>query len=82
MPSPGVAIMLMDIEEIIALNYNLFSRAEIDNLPKLLAHLREIAELQRGLPKGSMGNPRLRTRNIVRAIASKAAKSSKPRRDN
>lgn len=46
MPSAGVAIMLMEIEEIIALNYNLFSRAEIDNLPKALAHLREIADLQ------------------------------------
>lgn len=46
MPSPGVAIMLIEIEEIISLNYNLFSRAEIDNLPKALAHLREIADRQ------------------------------------
>jgi hypothetical protein len=46
MPSAGVAIMLMEIEEIIALNYNLFSRGEIDNLPKALAPLREVADLQ------------------------------------
>ena len=46
MPSAGVAIMLMEIEEMISLNFNLFSRAQIDNLPKALAHLREIAERQ------------------------------------
>jgi len=46
MPSAGVAIMLMEIEEIISLNFNLFSRAQIDILPEALAYLREIAERQ------------------------------------
>jgi hypothetical protein len=59
MPSPGVAIMLIEIEEIIALNYNIFSRAEIDTLPKSLAHLREIAELQTWSSKRQYGKPEI-----------------------
>src|ERR1700687_2009611 len=57
MPSHGVAIMLIEIEEIIALNFNLFSRAQIDNLPKALAHLREIAERQTWSAKRQAGRP-------------------------
>ena len=59
MPSPGVAIMLMEVEEIIALNYNVFSRGEIDNLPKSLAHLREIAELQTWSARKQHGKPEI-----------------------
>jgi hypothetical protein len=59
MPSSAVAIMLMEIEEIIALNYNLFSRAEIDNLPKSLAYLREISDLQTWSSKRQRGKPEI-----------------------
>jgi len=55
MPSAGVAIMLMEIEEIISLNFNLFSRAQVDNFPKALAHLREIAERQTWSRKQAVG---------------------------
>jgi len=58
MPSPGVAIMLIEIEEMISLNFNLFSRAQIDSLPKALAHLHEIAERQTWSARGAVrGGP-------------------------
>jgi hypothetical protein len=50
LPTAGIAIMLIEIEEILSLNFNLFSRAEIDNLPKTLAHMREIADQNMVLP--------------------------------
>jgi hypothetical protein len=46
LPLTGVAIMLVEIEEIIVLNFNLFSDKELETMPKVLAPLRETAELQ------------------------------------
>ena len=80
MPSAGVAIMLIEIEEMISLNFNILSRAQIDDLPKALAHLREIAERQTWSsmqPRGGgkmVNNPHYRQgfskegEEIVRAI--------------
>ena len=54
MPSAGVAVMLMEIEEMISLNFNIFSRAQIDNLPRALAHLRHgDLRVHASLPKSS-----------------------------
>lgn len=46
MPTPSLAIMLKEIEEMIALNFNLFSDSELASIPSDLAQLREIAERQ------------------------------------
>lgn len=46
MPQPSLAIMLIEIEEIIALNFNLFSDSELASMPSSLAPLREIAKRQ------------------------------------
>lgn len=46
MPTASLAIMLKEIEEMIALNFNLFSDTEVTSTPSGLAHLREIAERQ------------------------------------
>jgi hypothetical protein len=73
LPSAGVAIMLMEIEEIIALNYNLFSRAEIDNLPKALAHLREIADLQTWSSKRQHGKPEIKNPHYRQGYGSEGA---------
>lgn len=43
-PSASLAVMLQQFEEMIALNFNLFSEAELINIPTGLAHLRKIAE--------------------------------------
>jgi hypothetical protein len=59
MPSTGVAVMLIEIEEMISLNFNILSRAQIDNLPKALAHLREIAEQQTWTAKQASGGGRM-----------------------
>jgi hypothetical protein len=73
MPSAGVAIMLMEIEEIIALNYNLFSRAEIDNLPKALARLREVADLQTWSSKRQHGRPEVKNPQYRQGYSSEGA---------
>lgn len=46
MPSTGLGLMLKQIEEMIALNFNLFSDSELGSIPSSLAHLREISERQ------------------------------------
>jgi hypothetical protein len=45
-PSTPIAIMLRQIEEIIALNFNIFSSGDYDGIPERLAHLRRIGYQQ------------------------------------
>ena len=47
--------MLMQLEEMIALNFNLFSDGELAAMPAALAHLREIADRQTWSSKGPVG---------------------------
>jgi hypothetical protein len=59
-PSNPVAIMVRQIEEIIALNFTIFSEGEYDDIPERLAHLRRIAFQQTSwaIPGESpVGNP-------------------------
>lgn len=65
MPAASLVIMLLEIEEMVALNFNLFSDSELAAIPSDLAQLREIAERQtysaRGRPGGVMkANPHYR----------------------
>ncbi len=57
-PTASLAILLTQIEETIALNFNLFSDSDLVSLPSGLAHLYEIAERQtysaRGPRSGAM----------------------------
>jgi hypothetical protein len=57
MPAGSLAIMLKEIEEIIALNFNLFSDSELAAIPPALATLREIAERQTYSARGVRGGP-------------------------
>jgi hypothetical protein len=61
MPTVSLGIMLKEIEEIIALNFNLFSDSELASIPSDLARLREIAERQtysaRTSGRGMKDNP-------------------------
>lgn len=52
-PTHGTALMLMQVEEMIALNFNVFSESELKRLPKWLAPLRETADLQTHESRGS-----------------------------
>jgi hypothetical protein len=55
-PTASLAMMLREIEEMIALNFNLFSDAELETMPYQLSPLREIAHRQihaRIKPRGS-----------------------------
>jgi hypothetical protein len=56
LPTMSVAEMLTEIEEMIALNFNLFSDSELESIPKSLAHLREIAERQTYSARGPRAN--------------------------
>jgi hypothetical protein len=57
MPTASLAIMLKEIEEMIALNFNLFSDSELASLPSDLAQLRKIAEQQTYGARGPRGGP-------------------------
>jgi len=55
LPTASLAIMLKEIEEMIALNFNLFSDSELASFPSDLAQLRKIAEQQTWLTRGLRG---------------------------
>jgi hypothetical protein len=57
MPTVSLAIMLREIEEMIALNFNLFSDSELSSMPSQLAQLRSIANLQTYSAIGKRGGP-------------------------
>jgi hypothetical protein len=57
MPAASLAIMLNEIEEIIALNFNLFSDSELESIPSGLLHLRNIAERQAWASRRKRGTP-------------------------
>jgi hypothetical protein len=59
MPSVGICVMLLELEELLSLNFNLFSRVEIDNLPTALAHLREVGERQTWSSKAPRGGGKM-----------------------
>jgi hypothetical protein len=79
LPTKGMAIMLMQIEETIALNYDLFTEKELQEIPELLENLHAVAELQTYKARGPRGgklvpNPHYRSgfekigREIVNAF--------------
>lgn len=55
MPTASLATMLKEIEEMIALNFNLFSDTELASMPSNLAQLRRNSELQTYSAKGPRG---------------------------
>jgi hypothetical protein len=57
MPTASLAIMLIEIEEMIALNFNLFSDSELASIPSDLSQLREIAERQTYISRGPRNRP-------------------------
>lgn len=57
MPAASLVIMLLEIEEMVALNFNLFSDSELEAIPSNLAPLREIAERQTYSGRGPIHGP-------------------------
>ncbi len=55
LPAMSLAYMLNEIEEMMALNFNLFSDTELESIPKKLSHLRNIAHLQTYFSIGKRG---------------------------
>lgn len=59
LPTPSLVIMLMEIEEMMALNFNLFSDSELSTIGMDLAQLRHIGERQTYAEKGPRGGPKI-----------------------
>jgi hypothetical protein len=57
LPTESIAVMLMEIEESICLNFNLFSESDLAAIPEGLALLRNIAERQTYSARGTIGGP-------------------------
>jgi hypothetical protein len=55
LPTKGTAILLMQLEETIALNYDLFTHSELKEIPALLENLHSVAELQSFKSRGPRG---------------------------
>jgi hypothetical protein len=55
LPTRGIAIMLKQLEETIALNYDLFTERDLDEIPGLLENLRAVAGLQTYKTRGPRG---------------------------
>ncbi len=59
-PTASLAIMIMELEEMVALNFNLFSDGQLQAMPKELATLRENSELQTYSSKAERGKPQIK----------------------
>ncbi|MGB8478294.1 MAG: hypothetical protein WCE63_05570 [Acidobacteriaceae bacterium] len=54
-PTPGLALMMMQLEETIALNFTLFSKQQLKDIQTSIRPLYEMAELQTYSERGSVG---------------------------
>jgi len=59
-PTASLAMMVMELEEMVALNFNLFSDLQLEVMPKELATLRANSDLQTYASKGERGKPHLK----------------------
>jgi hypothetical protein len=59
-PTASLVMMVMELEEMVALNFNLFSDSQLEAMPKELATLRENSELQTYSSKGGVGQPQVK----------------------
>jgi hypothetical protein len=59
-PTSSLAMMVMELEEMIALNFNLFSDSQLETMPKELATLRENSALQTYSSKAERGKAQVK----------------------
>jgi hypothetical protein len=65
MPTVSLAIMMRQLEESIALNWNWFSNNQLGKIRKWLAPLREIADRQTHSARGPRGGPKVKNTYYV-----------------
>ncbi|HJZ13104.1 MAG TPA: hypothetical protein VJ521_13190, partial [Acidobacteriota bacterium] len=65
MPTDALAIMMIQLEETIALNWDLFSDEQLGEIPKWLAPLREIAYRQTHSASGPRGGPMVKNLHYI-----------------
>jgi hypothetical protein len=76
MPTVPLAIMMMQLEETTALNWDWFSNVQFRKIPKWLAPLREITDRQTHRARGPRGGPTARTCTTLWAMSAKRIRSS------
>lgn len=81
LPTISLVIMLMEVEEMIAANFNLFSETELARVSDELATLREIAERQIYAARGPRGGPTVKNPHYKPGYAD-AGKESQDHRRN
>lgn len=59
-PTSGLVLLLMQVSELVILNFTVLSEAELKLVPKLLAPLRETADLQTYASRGPRGGTMVR----------------------
>jgi hypothetical protein len=57
LPTPSIAVMVIQLEETISLNFNVFSDAELEAMPTALKIVYDIAERQTWSSRGRIGGP-------------------------
>jgi hypothetical protein len=78
LPNPSIAGMLRELEEMISVNFDVFSDAELEAMPKALAKSREMAEQQTWSSRRARpGGPQWRTRNSGKAFRESAGRLSR-----
>jgi hypothetical protein len=58
LPTPSIAVMMIQLEEIISLNFNVFSDAELEAMPAVLKTVYEIAERQTWSARSHASGPK------------------------
>jgi len=66
MPTDPLAIMMTQLEETLALNWNLFSNEQLVKIPRWLAPLQEIADRQTHSARGPRGGPMAKNPHYIR----------------
>jgi hypothetical protein len=72
MPTNPLAIMMVQLEETIALNWDWFSNEQLGEIPKWLASLRETADRQTHSERGRRGGPMVKNPHYVRGREAEA----------
>jgi hypothetical protein len=72
MPTVSLVIMMMQIKETVALNWDLFSNEQLGSIPRWLATLRKIADRQTHEARGRPGGSMVRNPHYIRGYENEA----------
>ncbi len=71
-PTYGMAILLMQLEETIALNFNIFTEKQLEQIPPALSNLREASERLTYSARGPVGGPMVKNPHYIAGLEKEA----------